>query len=304
MKSPVISIKREERNIRLSRPLQFSRNAPNRPKISLREKGRHQNTVDEKVWLKQEIEDNFSKLCNVTINKNNRNYLQIERIDMEETLKSDDYIERLFCQKQKGITTVLLNSNLSDEEKRALTLEEQEHINKVFKIRQNISFIAKVIPAFVYRFYSKFGLEEMQDLLQEKIMSFTITQLKELAFIMYSCVNDPEKQTNLQNFSDLGNVKFDQGVCDKVNLRHSKPITEGMLYKLIESPVYLLLQNDISTMVKYLKGGDEYNILDQVDSEASSPTMSLIREQMMANTKQASIPNKIIPNMMNKVHFK
>ena len=195
---------------------------------------------------------------------------------MEATLSTNDYIERLL-----GM------------DKKVYVLHEQEHMDKVFSVKQDLSFLAKVIPAFVYRHYSKFGLEEMQDLLYNRLLKMSEKDLLELAFSMYGCVKDPENSRKTDEFTSLEHIAMNDSICDKINLKRPKPITEGMLYKLIESPVYLLLQNDLSKMTEYLKRGStiNYDNINEVDSDGSSPaSITMIRQQMMANTKQLSIP--------------
>lgn len=86
---------------------------------------------------------------------------------MEATLNADDYIQRLVSKEVQADQT-----------------DEEAHMDKVFKIKQNISFLAKVIPAFVYKHYAKFGIEEMQDLLYNRLLKMTVQELKDLAFSM------------------------------------------------------------------------------------------------------------------------
>lgn len=52
-----------------------------------------------------------------------------------------------------------------------------------------------------------------------------------------------------------------------------------MVYKLLESPIFILLQNDISVMAEYFEnfGKPIYDLIADLDSDLSSPTIGIVR---------------------------
>jgi hypothetical protein len=125
------------------------------------------------------IEETFIKLCNITSEAVNKNFLQIEKVDMEATLKSKEYLQRLL---EPGSKNFLGDS----EQKVSLSGYESAGI----RIDQNFSFLSKVIPAFVYKHFGKLGFEEMKTFYYKHVLKYSMSDINEISFSMYNSIND------------------------------------------------------------------------------------------------------------------
>jgi hypothetical protein len=154
------------------------------------------------------------------------NFLQIEKIDMEATLKSKEYLQRLI---EPSSNKLFLDpdptSSIADYELEGV------------KIEQNFSFLSKVIPAFIYKHFSRFGLDEMKTFYYNYVLKYSVDDIKEISYSMYNSINDPNKIDI--NFNQITTPKLgiSNSIIDKPNFHNQDPISEGILYRLIESPV-------------------------------------------------------------------
>lgn len=136
-----------------------------------------------------------------------------------------------------------------------------------------------VISEFVFEQYIKIGVEEMTKFFFEKIVNYSLEEIKEIWFGMYSCIQDPQKQERKYTKEGMLIVKLNRPIIDKNNWSKQSFITEGMLYKIIESPIHLLLKDDIGSMIEMWKHHNhDISINSRTNEyEAASPISSKLK---------------------------
>jgi len=199
--------------------------------------------------------------------------------------------------------------------------------------KQNLSFLTKVIPDFIFQHITKMGLQELKDFFHEKLVHFSKNDINDICFNMYNTINEPQtmdirssgmkpaynsklwnhelvpcfsgKITKLMwsagwphpnesadavfAYNNIVGLTQNQSIVGT----GSKLITEGMLYKIIESPVYILLQNDIGAMVEMCKNRNTMRTnwgWEESDRGSPSPTLSVIKENLKANKRDSTQP--------------
>jgi hypothetical protein len=89
-------------------------------------------------------------------------------MDMEATLKSDQYLQRLLSESKHLFTG-------------GIGIKQQETYQlRGIKVKQDFSFLTKIIPEFVYKQYSRIGLNEMKSLFYDKVLNYTVDEIKEI----------------------------------------------------------------------------------------------------------------------------
>ena len=169
--------------------------------------------------------------------------------------------------------------NVDNEESKHTAKKETHHEDKL-KINQDLSFLSTVIPQFIFTYFAKIGVAELNKFFFEQIIKLSLKEIKEIWFGMYSWIRDPQKQKRKYTKEGMLLVKLDKPIIGKTKSNKQNYITEGMLYKIIESPIWLLIKDDIGSMIEMCRNRNPdisiYNNSNDLDEKSpNSSKMNL-----------------------------
>lgn len=149
-------------------------------------------------------------------------------------------------------------------------------------------------------------INDFKDLF-EAIKDVDTAEAKKISFDLYTSISDvfveKEKNTYLKKLNNGSLREIDGVICDNIStstkreiIKSRNCITVGMLHKLMESPVFILLKEDTLAMMNFLAEKDnlvdKYQLYKRMHNVTKAPVFNMVVIVFTFNHHSVSICSK------------